>query len=107
MYRLLTGLHAYLTQKEERSVIIIGLDNAGKSTLLEQVKVCPPVPSLGRVFQELPAKLIVRLTQHQYNPNTPRPDVSRIAPTVGQGGQYKPAFPPLFSSLPICSLGAQ
>ncbi|KAL7410243.1 P-loop containing nucleoside triphosphate hydrolase protein [Mrakia frigida] len=60
MYHLLTGLHAYLTRKETFSVIIIGLDNAGKTTMLEQIK-------------------------HQYNPNTPSPDVTKIAPTVGQG----------------------
>lgn len=46
MYHLLTGLHAYLTRKETFSVIIIGLDNAGKTTMLEQIKV-RPVSSLG------------------------------------------------------------
>jgi len=31
MYHLLKGLHQYLTRKEEFSVIIIGLDGAGKT----------------------------------------------------------------------------
>lgn len=31
MYHLLKGLHEYLTRKEEFSVIIIGLDGAGKT----------------------------------------------------------------------------
>jgi hypothetical protein len=31
MYHLLKGLHEYLTTKEEFSVIIIGLDAAGKT----------------------------------------------------------------------------
>ncbi|KAI5120348.1 hypothetical protein M0805_009423 [Coniferiporia weirii] len=38
MYHLLRGLHEYLTQKEEFSVIILGLDGAGKTTFLERVK---------------------------------------------------------------------
>lgn len=31
MYTLLSGLYHYLTQKEEYYVLIIGLDNAGKT----------------------------------------------------------------------------
>jgi ADP-ribosylation factor related protein 1 len=31
MYHLLKGFHEYLTRKEEFSVIIIGLDGAGKT----------------------------------------------------------------------------
>lgn len=31
MYRLLTGLVQHLTRKEEYNVIILGLDNAGKT----------------------------------------------------------------------------
>lgn len=38
MYSLLSGLYKYLTQKDEYFILIIGLDNAGKSTYLEQVK---------------------------------------------------------------------
>lgn len=45
MYHLLTGLHTYLTRKETYSVIIIGLDNAGKTTLLEQIKVSSSHPT--------------------------------------------------------------
>ncbi|KAJ3388480.1 ADP-ribosylation factor protein 3 [Entophlyctis sp. JEL0112] len=38
MYTLLTGLYAMFNRKEDFFVIILGLDNAGKSTLLERIK---------------------------------------------------------------------
>jgi ADP-ribosylation factor related protein 1 len=38
MYTLLSGLYKYLTQKDEYFILIVGLDNSGKTTYLEQVK---------------------------------------------------------------------
>ena len=38
MYTLLSGLYKYLTHKDEYFILILGLDNSGKSTYLEQVK---------------------------------------------------------------------
>ena len=38
MYTLLNGLYRYMTQKDEYFILILGLDNSGKTTYLEQVK---------------------------------------------------------------------
>ncbi|ORY29540.1 P-loop containing nucleoside triphosphate hydrolase protein [Naematelia encephala] len=58
MYHLLKGLHEHLTRKDEYSVVIIGLDNAGKTTMLEQIKTL-------------------------YN-STPGMPADKIGPTIGQ-----------------------
>jgi len=57
-YHLTKGFIEYLTRKEEFSVIIVGLDNAGKTTLLEKIK-------------------------SMYNKTLPLPP-DKIAPTIGQ-----------------------
>eukprot|EP00128_Syssomonas_multiformis_P017393 Colp12_sorted_trinity150504_noHs@27668 len=38
MYSLLSGLYTYLFRKNEFYVLIVGLDNGGKTTLLEKIK---------------------------------------------------------------------
>lgn len=58
MYTLLSGFYRYLTRCEQYSVIILGLDNAGKTTLLEKIKT---------IFT-----------------NKPGLSPDKIAPTVGQ-----------------------
>ena len=39
MFSLLYGLWEYLVRKEELRLLILGLDKAGKTTLLEKLKV--------------------------------------------------------------------
>ncbi|EGG10167.1 uncharacterized protein MELLADRAFT_29790, partial [Melampsora larici-populina 98AG31] len=59
MYRLLSGLYQHLTRKEEYNIIILGLDQSGKTTLLEKIKTI-------------------------YNPNQPGLKPHQISKTIGQ-----------------------
>jgi len=43
MFSLLAGLFSWLFSKTEIQILIIGLDHAGKTTLLEQVRECMAV----------------------------------------------------------------
>ena len=38
MYTLLSGAYRYYFQKDEYCILILGLDDAGKTTFLEQTK---------------------------------------------------------------------
>ncbi|KAI4275187.1 MAG: hypothetical protein LQ337_003401 [Flavoplaca oasis] len=60
MYHLAKSIYRYATSKEEYSLLLLGLDNAGKTTLLSAIK-----------------------TLYNTSPNTP-PIAQETVPTVGQ-----------------------
>ena len=90
MYHLVKSLYLRYTSKEEYSILLLGLDNAGKTTLLNQIKTLysdttsssiPPTRLPGNVSGE-------REGQEQTNPDEDRKQdsssVGDTIPTVGQ-----------------------
>jgi len=81
MFSLLTGLWRYLFSKQEYNVLILGLDNAGKTTLLEELKRVKSSTSFTTIEDEEKGTL-GRLSGH-----TPAGDEEKarreVSPTVG------------------------
>lgn len=46
MFTLLSDIYASWNRKEEYSILILGLDDAGKTTLLERIKANRGLPAL-------------------------------------------------------------
>ncbi|OXV10505.1 hypothetical protein Egran_01734 [Elaphomyces granulatus] len=82
MYHLAKSLYRYATSKEEYSVLLLGLDNAGKTTLLSQIKAFY-LPSVS---------------------DSAAPPVGRTVPTVGQNVATIP-LPDMY--LKIWDIGGQ
>jgi len=82
MFSLLTGLWRYLFSKKEYNVLILGLDNSGKTTLLEELKrVKPPSTSYATNEDEDKGKL-GRLSGHPQTGDEEKPR-REMSPTVG------------------------
>jgi len=83
MYHLAKSLYLYATSKEEYSVLLLGLDNAGKTTLLAQIKA---------------------LYASNDAPSPPQPVSAKTVPTVGQNVSTIP-LPDMY--LKIWDVGGQ
>lgn len=76
MFHLASSLYTQYTKREQYNILILGLDNAGKTTFLEHIKL---------LYSQANDKSDINKQQQQQQSDTPTLlKTKRIAPTVGQ-----------------------
>ncbi|KAK6457597.1 putative ADP-ribosylation factor in the carboxypeptidase Y pathway [Scheffersomyces xylosifermentans] len=83
MFHLATSLYTQYTKREQYNILILGLDNAGKTTFLEHVKLLYKSPNDSGSSSKLKKK---QTTDEDNEPRTTSDILKskRILPTVGQ-----------------------
>lgn len=76
MFHLASSLYTQYTKREQYNVLILGLDNAGKTTFLEHIKLLYQTPEAHRNLRNPPSTSDQSTTQAIRS--------KRILPTVGQ-----------------------
>lgn len=83
MFHLVLSLYTQYTQREQYNVLILGLDNAGKTTFLEHIKLL--YPASNETLKEKQRKVAAAAPDAAEEANSVRILKSkRILPTVGQ-----------------------
>ncbi|CAG6020504.1 unnamed protein product [Menidia menidia] len=75
MYTLLSGLYKYMFQKDEYCVLILGLDNAGKTVCL---------------FRRTWPLTFLEQTKTKFSKNYKGMNLSKITSTVGLNSEFLP-----------------
>lgn len=103
MFHLALSLYSKYTRREQYNVLILGLDNAGKTTFLEHIKLLYPSPT--ETLKDMNKRVITGSSQLEgmEDDTVKIMKGKRILPTVGQNTSTV-RFKPLQSSSPFKSI---